>query len=164
MFATQVSSPVMIADNEPKKKGATADEHAAIVTNMSHPLPPFSSSLPTNTQIASSMAYVHAKGIAHLDLKTANILLSADATRTVIADFGISQTQDGPPTVNPVFVSGSGGAAAVGSGTEMRRMASNASSAPVLALTPHYCAPERLTMKDLSFSDLLASDVYTYGG
>ena len=46
-------------------------------------------------QIASSMAFIHAKGIAHLDLKTANILLTKDKRSTVIADFGISQTRAG---------------------------------------------------------------------
>ena len=41
------------------------------------------------------MSYIHSKGIAHLDLKTTNILLSADRRSTVIADFGISQTLAG---------------------------------------------------------------------
>ena len=32
-----------------------------------------------------------------------------------------------------------------------------------VALTPQYCAPERLLRKDLTFDELLATDVYTYG-
>ena len=51
------------------------------------------------------MAYIHSKGIAHLDLKTTNILLTADKRSTVVADFGISQTRVGFGSVggNPVF-------------------------------------------------------------
>ena len=107
------------------------------------------------------MSYIHSKGIAHLDLKTTNILLTADRRSTVIADFGISQTRDGVhmvgerATSNPVFAtSGSSGVAMVPMGSM---------TGPGLALTPHYCAPERLMRKDLSFDELLAADVYTYG-
>ena len=106
------------------------------------------------------MSYIHSKGIAHLDLKTTNILLTADRRSTVIADFGISQTRDGVDSIggsarsNPVFGS-------EGSGVAMVSMGSM--TGPGLALTPHYCAPERLMRKDLSFDELLAADVYTYG-
>lgn len=34
-------------------------------------------------QVASAMTYVHARGIAHLDLKTANVLLDEDANTLV---------------------------------------------------------------------------------
>ena len=113
------------------------------------------------------MAYIHAKGIAHLDLKTNNILLTADKRSTVIADFGISQTQQAlvqnrfgtavVASTNPVFDAGGGVEMA-----PMVPMSMTASAGP-LALTPHYCAPERLLRKDLSFAQLLAADVYTYG-
>ena len=104
------------------------------------------------------MAFIHARGIAHLDLKTTNILLTDDKRRTVIADFGISQTRDGfgggGEAGNPPSVFSDGG-------VEMPLM----SAAPVhfLALTPQYCAPERLLRKDLTFTELLATDVYTFG-
>ena len=108
------------------------------------------------------MAFIHAKGIAHLDLKTTNILLAADKRRTVIADFGISQTRaelgsgaGSGASHNPVFEGGGD------FGVPMVSMGS--SSGPGLALTPHYCAPERLLRKDLTFDELLATDVYTYG-
>ena len=106
------------------------------------------------------MAFVHAKGIAHLDLKTTNILLTADRRSTVIADFGISQTRAGfghaASPINPVF----GGSN--GSGVEMNAFPTPVSSVS-LALTPHYTAPERLLRKGLTFDELLAADVYTYG-
>ena len=131
------------------------------------------------------MAYIHSKGIAHLDLKTTNILLSQDLRFTLIADFGISQMRDGngsagvggghgsgshggrgpairgDAAVNPVFE-------ACGGVVEMSRFDSVSSvdslgAAGGLAFTPQYCAPERLLRNDLAFVDLLASDVYTFG-
>ena len=104
------------------------------------------------------MAYIHSKGIAHLDLKTSNILLSGDRKSTVVADFGISQTCVGAGSVasmNPAFDTGGG--------VEMGSFGSALGSTGSLALTPHYCAPERLLRKDLTFAELLATDVYTYG-
>ena len=118
------------------------------------------------------MAYVHSKGIAHLDLKTTNILLTADKRSTLVADFGISQTQAGFGTgsFNPVFAAeagavemtpmgqhGSGGGAAAGGHPPL------GGNVVRLALTPQYTAPERLFRHDLSFVDLLATDVYTFG-
>ena len=121
------------------------------------------------------MAYIHSKGIAHLDLKTTNILLTTDKRSTVIADFGISQARAGFGSMapaagtgmNPVFDSG-GGMEMSPMGPPMgspmgSSMGSPAPSSALLALTPQYCAPERLLRKDLSFEDLLATDVYTYG-
>ena len=105
------------------------------------------------------MAYVHSKGIAHLDLKTTNILLTAGKRSAVIADFGISQTSSTSEigTVsNPVFDTG-GGVQMAALGQVPRGLAA------AVALTPHYCAPERLVRKDPSFDELLGSDLYTYG-
>ena len=105
------------------------------------------------------MAYVHSKGIAHLDLKTTNILLTNGKRSTVIADFGISQTRAASEmraADNPVFD--------VVGGVEMAPLGPMpGSSGAAVALTPQYCAPERLVTKNLSFDDLLASDIYTYG-
>ena len=114
------------------------------------------------------MAYVHSKGIAHLDLKTTNILLSVGRDQTVVADFGISQT------VSADIAPGRRGGAAVSSGRlpssgiEMVPIGGSGvvglSSGGTLALTPHYAAPERLLRTELAFADLLAADVYSYGG
>ena len=63
---------------------------------------------------------------------------------------------------NSVFAGSGGGS---GKSLEMASLGgpSNHDSQSLLALTPHYCAPERLLRTDLSFGDLQASDVYTYG-
>ena len=39
-------------------------------------------------QIASALAYVHSKGIAHRDLKLENLLMNEDFTRVILTDFG----------------------------------------------------------------------------
>lgn len=122
----------------------------------------FTLAISLRLQIASSMAYVHSKGIAHLDLKTANILLTANKRSIVIADFGISETRDDFGSIstlastNPAFESGLG--------VEMAALGPMPACSPAsVALTPQYCAPERLLRTDLSFDELLATDVYTYG-
>ena len=121
------------------------------------------------------MAYIHSKGIAHLDLKTSNILLTADKRSTVIADFGISQTRvvagsdHGSTSSNPVFDSGRSvemaalGGGGGGGGGDGGGGSLTFGSGATLALTPHYCAPERLFSDFLSFDQLQASDVYSYG-
>ena len=107
------------------------------------------------------MAYIHSKGIAHLDLKTTNILLTSDKRSTVVADFGISRTRNGGDVGsngNPLFDHGSG--------VQMEHIgpiANGSGGGAALALTPQYCAPERLINADLDFDQLLATDVYAYG-
>lgn len=121
------------------------------------------------TQVASAMAFVHQRRIAHLDLKTANVLLT-DEGNAVLADFGISQVEDlsfATTVAGGVAIAaggarlGGGTVARTGGAIEMGAMAT--AEAGPLALTPQYCAPERLLRKHLSFEDLLATDVYTLG-
>jgi eukaryotic-like serine/threonine-protein kinase len=64
-------------------------EHGSLAARLEKgPLPP-AEALAIFRQVVEAMAYVHAKGIRHCDLKPANILLDA-ADRPRIADFGQS--------------------------------------------------------------------------
>ena len=42
-------------------------------------------------QLCSALAYIHSQGVLHRDLKSGNVLRSADGTRVQIADFGIAR-------------------------------------------------------------------------
>ena len=46
--------------------------------------------LPYAIQIASALAYIHARGLVHRDIKPENIRLRADADEAVLLDFGIA--------------------------------------------------------------------------
>jgi hypothetical protein len=47
------------------------------------------------TQLAAGMAYVHARGILHRDLKSPNLLLDVSRTHLKICDFGMARFQGG---------------------------------------------------------------------
>src|SRR5262249_56925557 len=54
-------------------------------------------------QVAEALAYVHAKGIRHCDLKPGNVLLDARG-RAVIADFGQAHfSSDASPALGTFF-------------------------------------------------------------
>ena len=46
-------------------------------------------------EVADALAYVHAQGIVHRDVKPANILIEEGTGRAVLADFGIARGSDG---------------------------------------------------------------------
>src|SRR5262245_19095532 len=64
---------------------------------------PVREALPLFRQIAEALAYVHAKGIRHCDLKPANILLDARG-QALIADFGQAHlSDDASPALGTFF-------------------------------------------------------------
>jgi serine/threonine protein kinase len=84
---------------------------------------PFRTAADIVSQVADALTYVHAKGVAHRDLKPQNIMIRRDDGRAVLMDFGIGKRIDEPHTAQLTM-----------SGVRMG--------------TPRYMAPEQAVAED----------------
>jgi tRNA A-37 threonylcarbamoyl transferase component Bud32/HAMP domain-containing protein len=56
---------------------------------------PFERVLALGTQLSDALAYAHARGVVHRDVKPSNILLSRDGRSAKLLDFGVARIGDG---------------------------------------------------------------------
>lgn len=86
-------------------------------------------------QIAAGLEAIHAAGIVHRDLKSANVILAGAEQRAVIVDFGLARQHGGTPGLESIFATG------------------------VIVGTPAFMAPEQLHGRTVSKS----ADIYAFG-
>lgn len=70
-----------------------ADRRRFVSDGRSHLPTLLTSSIPKLAETAQAVAYLHARGIVHGDIKAANILISADH-HVLLCDFGLSKLKD----------------------------------------------------------------------
>lgn len=90
-------------DTEPPYYVMTYAEGGSLVNLLSSGALPFEEALYLFDRITQALAYVHAKGVKHCDLKPGNILLDA-VNRPLIADFGQAHIEgEVAPTLGTFF-------------------------------------------------------------
>ena len=105
------------------------------------PLPP-DDAVPILRDVAWALAYAHARGVIHRDVKPENILLERATQRTLVTDFGIAQH------------------VAVADGTDA---ATRLTQEGHVLGTAHFMSPEQVTGQELDGrSDLYALGVVAY--
>jgi eukaryotic-like serine/threonine-protein kinase len=95
--------------------------------------PPLARTLSVFLQVCQTLAYAHDRGVIHLDLKPANVMVG-DFGEVVLIDWGMAREDESGPGANampPILAWDGGGEAPSGSG-----------SGPVMG-TPAYMAPEQ---------------------
>ena len=65
-------------------------------------------------EVAWALAYAHAQGVVHRDVKADNILLERDSGRALVADFGIAHVTQATGATGPPGAPGAPGAPGVG--------------------------------------------------
>ncbi|MBD3347308.1 MAG: protein kinase [Chitinivibrionales bacterium] len=91
------------------------DLDSMIKNRLKNPIPtkrtiPLDDSIPLFMQALDGLAYAHAEGVVHQDIKPANILIEERTKRPLIADFGIARTrqsevkQEGVIVGSPLFM------------------------------------------------------------
>jgi eukaryotic-like serine/threonine-protein kinase len=93
-------------------------------------------------EVAWALAYAHAQGIVHRDVKPDNILLEAGSGRALVADFGIAAVSSDAPTTAGKFSGGAG-----------------ITSAGGVTGTPEFMSPEQSLGEPLD----ARSDLYSLG-
>jgi serine/threonine-protein kinase len=86
-------------------------------------------------QLAAALAAVHAAGVAHRDVKPANMMVENDSLRLVLMDFGLAHLEEADDSS---YLQPSGG-------------------------TPGYVAPELLMADHLTLAADCLGDVYSFG-
>ena len=71
-------------------EGETLAQHLARA-----PRPPVELTRRILAEVADALAYAHARGVVHRDVKPDNILLDRESGRAVVTDFGIARAGEG---------------------------------------------------------------------
>lgn len=80
-------------------------ENLAERVNARGPLPP-SDAVRTLREVAWALAYAHAHGVVHRDVKPENIMIERGSGRSIVTDFGIARVEFGPVFAQDALIMG----------------------------------------------------------